>query len=59
MLVDRFSGDFSLSFCLGRLYDNLGFMGDSECAQRVLEGTYVFPEEIDPATKILVEEIRI
>ena len=31
-------------------------MGDFERAQHVLEGTYVFPEGIDPVTAILLEE---
>ena len=56
MLADRFSRAFSLPFYSGRLFDDLGFMGDSECAQQVLEGTYAFPEGIDPATKMLLEE---
>ena len=56
ILTDCFFGAFSLPFYSGRLFDDLGFMGDSECAQKVLEGTYVFPEGIDPATKMLLEE---
>ena len=32
VLVDHFSGAFSLPFYSGRLFDDLGFMGDSECA---------------------------
>ena len=59
VLADRFSGAFSLPVYSGRLFDDLGFMGDSECAQQVLEGTYVFPEGIDPATKMLLEECSI
>ena len=34
-------------------------MGDSECSQHVLEGAYIFPEGIDPATKMLLEECSI
>ena len=56
VLTDRFSGAFSSPFYSGRLFDDLGFMGDSECAQQVLEGTYVFPVGIDPSTKMLLEE---
>ena len=42
VLVDCFSGAFSLPFHSGRLFNNLGFMGDTKRAQQVLEGTYVF-----------------
>ena len=42
-----------------RLFDDLGFIGDSACAQQVLEGTYIFPEGIDPATKMLLEGCSI
>ena len=31
-------------------------MGDTECAAEVLEGTYEYPEGIDEATKMLLEE---
>ena len=33
VLADHFSGAFSLPFYSGRLFDDLGFMGDTECAQ--------------------------
>ena len=56
ILTDCFFEAFSLSFHSGRFFDNLCFMGDSECAQKVLEGTYVLPEGIDPPTKMLLEE---
>ena len=56
VLTDRFSGVFSLPCYRGRLFNNLRFMGASECAQQVLYGTYVFPKEMDPATKMLLSE---
>ena len=42
VLGDRLSGVFSLQFYSGRLFNNLGFIGDSECAHQVFEVTYVF-----------------
>ena len=39
VLVDLFSGAFSSPFYSGRLFNNLGFMGDSKCVQQVHEGT--------------------
>ena len=41
VLTDCFSGAFALSFYSDRLFDILGFMGDFERAQQVLEGTYI------------------
>ena len=34
----------------------MGFVGDTEAARAILEGTYVYPPDIDPATKLLLEE---
>ena len=34
----------------------MGFVGDTEAARAILEGTYVYPPGIDPATKLLLEE---
>ena len=45
VLADRFSGAFSLSFYSGRLFNELGFMGDYECVQR-LKGPLLFLEEL-------------
>ena len=59
VLADRFSGAFSLPFYSGRIFGNMGFMDEFKCAQQVLEGTYIFPEGIDPATKMFQEEFSI
>ena len=56
ILTDRFCGDFALSFYSGRLFGDLGFMGDSDCAKSLLEGTHVFPEGIGPTTKMPLVE---
>ena len=34
----------------------MGFVGDTEVARAILEGTYVYPPDPDPATKLLLEE---
>jgi hypothetical protein len=39
IMIDHFSGAFSLPFYSDRLFNDLGFMGDSGCAQQALEGT--------------------
>ena len=56
VLTTSFMGAFSLPFYTGQLFDDLGFMGDTECAAQVLEGTYEYPEGIDEATKMIPEE---
>ena len=33
----------------GKLVDDIGFLGDTEAAQQILEGTYEFPEDTDLA----------
>ena len=55
-LVQRFTGAFTAPCYHGRLFDDLGFTGDTEAAAQLLEGNYEFPEGTDPATKLLLEE---
>ena len=38
------------------LHRDFGFLGNTEATRQVLEGTYVFPEGIDPHTNLLLEE---
>ena len=54
VLADCFSEVFSLPCYIGRFFENLGFVGNAECAQQVIEDTYDFPEGMYPATKILL-----
>ena len=56
VLITQFTGAFSSPFYTGRLFDDLGFMGDTECAAQVLEGTHEYPEGTDDVTKMLLEE---
>ena len=48
-----------MQFYSGRLFNDPGFMGDSKCVQQARAGIYTFPEGIDPATKMLLEEYSI
>ena len=43
----------------GNLFDDIGFIGDTTCAQQILNGTYVSPPDTDTATKFLLEEAGI
>ena len=58
-LAERFRLAFSAPCMSGQLFDDIGFIGDTECAQQILEGTYVFPPGTDPATQFLLEEAGI
>ena len=40
----------------GKLFDDIGFIGDTLSAQKILEGTYEYPPDTDPATQFLLEE---
>ena len=56
-LSERFRLAFTASCYHGQLFDDIGFIGDTECAKQLLEGTYVFPPETDNATRLLFEEV--
>jgi len=57
------SGRFRLAFtapsCSGKLFDDIGFLGDTQAVKDILEGTYVFEPDVDPVTKLLLEEAAI
>jgi hypothetical protein len=40
----------------GKLCDDLGFTGDTECAHQILEGTYDFPPDTNIWTKEILQE---
>jgi hypothetical protein len=40
----------------GQLFDDLGFMGDTKCAQKILEGMYDYPPDTDKWTKKILQE---
>ena len=58
-LSERFRLAFTAPSCSGALFDNIGFLGNTEEVQQILKGTYDFPADIDPATKLLLEEVVI
>ena len=51
-LSDRFQLAYSAPCYRGQLFNDLGFMGDTKCAQQILKGTYEYP----PDTRHLEEE---
>jgi hypothetical protein len=58
--LDHLSEHFCLAYfapCYqGQLFDDLGFMGDTECSQQILEGTYEYPPYTDIWTKKRFQE---
>ncbi len=42
----------------GKLFNNLGFMGDTKSAQRILEGTYNYSPDTDKWTKKILQEAQ-
>jgi hypothetical protein len=40
------------------LFEDLGFMGDTKCAQKILEGTYDYPPGTDKWTKKILQEAQ-
>ncbi len=63
-MFEHTSDHLSQRFCLahsapcyqGRLFDDLGFMGDTECAQKILKGMYDYPPDINKWTKKILQE---
>jgi hypothetical protein len=60
--ADHLSECFQLAYsapcCHGKLFDDLGFTGDTVCAQ-ILEGTYDYPPDTDIWTKKNLQEVQI
>ena len=48
-LSECFRLAFTAPPCSGILFDDIGFLGDTEAVQQTLEGTYVFLAGTDPA----------
>ncbi len=42
----------------GQLFDNLGFMGDTEYSKQILEGTYEYPPNTNIWTKKILQELH-
>jgi hypothetical protein len=43
----------------GQLFDDLGFMGDTKCAQKILEGTYEYPPDTNEWTKKILQQAQM
>lgn len=55
-LTDRFKLARGAPISSGQLFDDVGYLGDSTSTRAILEGTYEFPPEMDPHTRMICEE---
>jgi hypothetical protein len=55
-LSECFCFPFSAPCYQGQLFNDLGFMGDTECFKQILEGTYEYPPDTDIWTKGILQE---
>jgi hypothetical protein len=57
---DHLSEHFHLAYSAlcyqGQLFDDLGFMGDTECSKQILKGTYDYPPDTNVCTKKILWE---
>jgi hypothetical protein len=57
-LSERFCLAYSTPCYHGQLFNGLGFMGDTECSQKILEGMYEYPPDTDIWTKKILQEAQ-
>ncbi len=55
-LTKRFQSALVTQCHRGTFYEDIGHLADGPVAQQILEGTYVYPSDLDPATRLLFEE---
>jgi hypothetical protein len=57
-LSQRFRLAHSARCYQGKLFNDLGFMGDTKSPQRILEGMYNYPPDTDEWTKKILQEAQ-
>jgi hypothetical protein len=55
-LVERFQSGMVANCHQGIFFEDVGHLADGPVAQQILEGTYEYPPDLDPATRLLFEE---
>jgi hypothetical protein len=55
-LVERFQSALVAQCHRGTFFEDMGHLADGPAAQQILEGTYVYPPDLDPAIRLLFEE---
>jgi hypothetical protein len=54
-LSNRFKLARDAPISKGQLFDDIGYLGDTACTKAILEGTYKFPPDMCPHTRLLCE----
>ncbi len=49
-LVERFQSALIAPCHRGKFFEDVGHLADGLVAQQILEGTYEYPQDLDPAT---------
>ena len=55
-LVERFQSALIAPCHRGKFFEDVGHLADGPVARQILEGTYEYPQDLDPATRWLFEE---
>jgi hypothetical protein len=55
-LIERFQSALMAQCQRGAFFEHIEHLADGPVAQQILEGTYVYPLDLDPATQLLFEE---
>jgi hypothetical protein len=53
---ERFHLAYSALCYQGQLFDNLGFIGDTECSKQILEGMYEYPPDTNVWAKKILQD---
>jgi hypothetical protein len=56
ILVERFQSALVAPCHQGTFFKDVGHLVDGPVYQQILEGTYLYPQDLDPATRLLFEE---
>lgn len=56
ILVERFQSALITPCHRGTFFEEIGHLADGPVSQQILEGTYEYPPDLDPATRLLFEE---
>ncbi len=55
-LVERFQSALIAQCHQGTFFEDVGHLANGPVAQQILEGTYKYPQDLNPATRLLFEE---
>ncbi len=56
IILERFQSALVAHCHRGKFFKDIGHLADSPAVQQILEGTYEYPDNLDPATRLLFKE---